>query len=467
MKTIWGAILFALLLLTASALAADLDTPKVGAAVCAPEEENGSVVLHEAPDGRSETLMRYFQGAPLQVLDLADGWAHVRMGMTGESLEGYIRQERLKYGAEAMREVQQYAEMPAFDEDTPVYEACDEQSGVIDTLAAPGAVKIMGYNGQWVAVWGENGFIPMTWTIRPQRWTSSWMVLPLAGEITRDDAMRKLREWVPQKREEWNISEVYTDARVLDEEMRWDCSGLVYEPLTGETFYHVYMNDPLLMDGRKWSMDTLMVEMSAKGEVMEVYNTLPQTGVAVCAPVEESDTVTLYAEPDDVVRWYTAEAGEQAVYAAPDESAKVLRQTLPSGIVEVNGIGTDDWVQLSWYDNEPVTGFTWLGEDAELGKPMRAEVYHVDPLDDELSFEEAEKKAREYAWQYGKKHGKGWKRSKKAVDGAACEMQLMYVEQTRQADYRIWFYQAGNEEDGIAVEMTPQGELIAADEGFG
>ena len=43
----------------------------------------------------------------------------------------------------------------------------------------------------------------------------------------------------------------------------------------------------------------------------------------------------------------------------------------------------------------------------------------------------------------------------------------MYVEQTRQADYRIWFYQAGNEGDGIAVEMTPQGELIAADEGFG
>ena len=88
--------------------------------------------------------------------------------------------------------------------------------------------------------------------------------------------------------------------RMLDEEMRWDCGDLFYEPLTGETFYLVYMNDPLLMDGRKWSMDTLMVEMSAKGEVMEVYNTLPQTGVAVCAPVEEDrDTVTLYAEPDE------------------------------------------------------------------------------------------------------------------------------------------------------------------------
>lgn len=523
MKRMMGAILFALLLLTASALAADLDTPRIGAAVCAPEEENGSVVLHEAPDGRSETLMRYFQGAPLQVLDLADGWAHVRMGMTGKSLEGYIRQERLKYGAEAMREVQQHAEVPGFDEDTSVYEACDKQSGVIDTLAAPCGMKIMGYNGQWAAVWGENGFIPMTGTIRPGRWDSPWLVLPLAGELTKEEALRKLREMVPQKREEWNISEVYTDARVLDEDMRWHCSDLFYEPLTGKTYYLVYMDDPLLMDGRKWSMDTLMVEMSAKGEVMEVYNTLPQTGVAVCTPVEESDTVTLYAEPDEssdmlfhyysgtaaealevqrawirvrvgrgeaalegwmpardltygawrerdvahVVRWYTAEAGEQAVYAAPDESAKVLHQTLPSEIVEANGIGTDGWVQLSWYDNEPATGFARLGDDTELGKPMRAEVYHVDPLDDELSFEEAEEKAREYAWQYGKKHGKGWKRSKKAVDGAACEMQLMYVEQTRQADYCVWFYQAGNEEDGIAVEMTPQGELIAADEGFG
>lgn len=61
MKRMVGAILFALMLLTASALAADIDTPRIGAAVCAPEEENGSVVLHEAPDGRSETLMRIFR----------------------------------------------------------------------------------------------------------------------------------------------------------------------------------------------------------------------------------------------------------------------------------------------------------------------------------------------------------------------------------------------------------------------
>ena len=55
MKTIWGAVLLAMVMLATAALAADLDTPRVGAAVCAPEEENGSVVLHEAPDGRSES----------------------------------------------------------------------------------------------------------------------------------------------------------------------------------------------------------------------------------------------------------------------------------------------------------------------------------------------------------------------------------------------------------------------------
>ena len=159
MKKILGLLVTAFML-TASALAADLDTPQIGAAVCAPEEADGSVVLHEAPDGRSETLMRYFQGAPLQVLDLADGWAHVRMGMEGDSLEGYIRQERLKYGAEAMRKITQYASMPGFESDVIIYQACDEQSDIVEAAQGPCGIKIMGYNGQWAAIWGRNGFIP-------------------------------------------------------------------------------------------------------------------------------------------------------------------------------------------------------------------------------------------------------------------------------------------------------------------
>ena len=141
MKKILGLLVTAFML-TASALAADLDTPQIGAAICAPEEADGSVVLHEAPDGRSETLMRYFQGAPLQVLDLADGWAHVRMGMEGDSLEGYIRQERLKYGAEAMREITQYASMPGFESDVIIYQACDEQSDIVEAVQGPALVPM-------------------------------------------------------------------------------------------------------------------------------------------------------------------------------------------------------------------------------------------------------------------------------------------------------------------------------------
>ena len=89
-----------------------------------------------------------------------------------------------------MREVQQYAEMPAFDEDVLIYEACDKQSGVIDTVTAPCGVKIMGYNGQWAAVWRENGFIPMTRTIR--RTMDFVLAGPAAGgRISRDEAVRK------------------------------------------------------------------------------------------------------------------------------------------------------------------------------------------------------------------------------------------------------------------------------------
>ena len=53
--------------------------------------------------------------------------------------------------------------------------------------------------------------------------------------------------------------------------------------------------------------------------------------------------------------------------------------------------------------------------------------------------------------------------------GAACTVALRYNSETREAGFEIWLYQPGTEEDeeGIAVEMTPQGEIIDAAEGFG
>ena len=179
-------------------------------------------------------------------------------------------------------------------------------------------------------------------------------------------------------------------------------------------------------------MDTLMVEMSAKGRGWRFTTPLPQTGVAVCTRWRRATRVTLYAEPDEsttccsiitaarwrywrfsargsgarwgkgraalegwmpardltygvagarrahVVRWYTAEGASRRVFTPRrTKTRRCCAKRCRAKLWEVNGIGTDGWMQLSWYDNEPVTGFARLGDDTELGKPMRAEVYHV------------------------------------------------------------------------------------------
>ena len=238
MKKILGLLVTAFML-TASALAADLDTPQIGAAVCAPEEADGSVVLHEAPDGRSETLMRYFQGAPLHVLDLADGWAHVRMGMEGDSLEGYIRQERLKYGAEAMRKITQYASMPGFESDVIIYQACDEQSDIVEAVQGPWRQsKSWAITANGPPFGAETALFPMTssttgrtngirFRIRFCRWTakSPWKK-PSASFAKR--CAKSGRNGASRAE--------YDDEKLLNEEIQWDCSGVSYEPWREKPF---------------------------------------------------------------------------------------------------------------------------------------------------------------------------------------------------------------------------------------
>ncbi len=238
-------------------------------------------MLHEAPDGRGETLMRYFQGAPLQVLDLADGWAHVRMGMEGDSLEGYIRQERLKYGAEAMRGDTQYASMPGFESDVIIYQACDEQSDIVETAQGPCGIKIMGYNGQWGQS-GQNGFIPYdVVNDRPDKWDSvSYPVLPLDGEITVEEAERIFAKGAP-KRAEWGLCAEYDD-RLLE----GNSMGLQRRILNrggDEASYRVFMMDPMLFNERTSTFSALFAEISTTGEIQKGVYWMPQSGTAVCA----------------------------------------------------------------------------------------------------------------------------------------------------------------------------------------
>ena len=382
MKKILGLLVTAFMLM-ASALAADLDTPQIGAAICAPEEADGSVVLHEAPDGRSETLMRYFQGAPLQVLDLADGWAHVRMGMEGDSLEGYIRQERLKYGAEAMREITQYASMPGFESDVIIYQACDEQSDIVEAVQGPCGIKIMGYNGQWAAIWGRNGFIPYdVVNDRPDKWDSvSYPVLPLDGEITVEEAERIFREEVRQKRTEWGLCAEYDDEKLLNEEIQWDCSGVSYEPWRSEASYRVFMMDPMLFNERTSTFSALFAEISTTGEIQKVYNWMPQSGTAVCAPEE------------DHLEWYVAvgteverlsmlpqcykDANHYFAYRFIKPGLHVLSETTLSDCLAGQGeknIGTVDFMQM---DPEIIRDFLSRGEDKEIHDFVESYLYNI------------------------------------------------------------------------------------------
>ena len=527
MKKLLGLLMMALML-TSAALAADLDTPRVGAAVCMPEEQKGTVTLHEAPDGRSETLMRYFQGAPLQVLEFADGWAHVRMGMEGDSLEGYIRQERLKYGAEAMREVRPCFGTYSFESDVQVYEARDTQSAVVEDQMGPTSVTVVGSYGQWAAYAYENGWIQTEKATAFSRWTpEAWRVWPMEGEISRDEAVQTVQAMFAEKRAEWGLAEDYADERLIDAEIEWACDGLKYDARNKRAFYAVKLFDPLVMHAGQYVL-CLYVELSTSGEVLELYNMMPRPGLAACAPEDETDTVILYAAPDeqsdalfhyysgvpvevlDVTRkWahvqvgegeaildgymrvydigygaYTerdvphierdVRAGELTVYAAPDENATILRKTMQS--VSIIGVGADGWAQLSWNiakdeteDNE--TGFVCLGNDAEIGKPSRREYYYVHPIQGELSFDEAEEKAKEFALQGPTKDSETWSQAwmntREGLDSAECTVALHYGAESGEASYEVWFYQAGNEMQGVAVEMTSHGTLIDAGEGFG
>ena len=527
MKKLLGLLMMALML-TSAALAADLDTPRVGAAVCMPEEQKGTVTLHEAPDGRSETLMRYFQGAPLQVLEFADGWAHVRMGMEGDSLEGYIRQERLKYGAEAMREVRPCFGTYSFESDVQVYEARDTQSAVVEDQMGPTSVTVVGSYGQWAAYAYENGWIQTEKATAFSRWTpEAWRVWPMEGEISRDEAVQTVQAMFAEKRAEWGLAEDYADKRLIDAEIEWACDGLKYDARNKRAFYAVKLFDPLVMHAGQYVL-CLYVELSASGEVLELYNMMPRPGLAACAPEDETDTVILYAAPDeqsdalfhyysgvpvevlDVTRkWahvqvgegeaildgymrvydigygaYTerdvphierdVRAGELTVYAAPDENATILRKTMQS--VSIIGVGADGWAQLSWNiakdeteDNE--TGFVCLGNDAEIGKPSRREYYYVHPIQGELSFDEAEEKAKEFALQGPTKDSETWSQAwmntREGLDSAECTVALRYGTESGEASYEVWFYQAGNEMQGVAVVMTSHGTLIDAGEGFG
>lgn len=257
----------------------------------------------------------------------------------------------------------------------------------------------------------------------------------------------------------------------------------------------------------------------------------PQIGIAVCAPEGESDTVALYAEPDEesdaafnyysgVVVEVTELTGEWArvrvgdekaalegwmrtnelaygaekerevphvvlladrqqltVYAAPDSDAEVLRQTDQHEAIDVIGIGQNGWMQLDWSIGKNVasddkTGFVRLRKGTKWGKPRSLEIYFVHPVEGEISFEEAEMRARNYV----KRHEplkvspagmREWIQMMRAIDSESALVTERYISEKGETQFEVWLYHEGNEDIGTAVTLTPNGEVISAGEGWG
>ena len=145
--------------LVAGALAEDAITqPAVGYAVAAARERTGSVPLFAEADEGSEVLMRYYSGAQLEVLELAEnGMVKVCCG----TLEGYMRAGDLRYGALAMRRVRPVTAQLELAQPEFVRSQRDEGSESEETMTF---FEVWGMSDTWAQTCGRPVFLLGTWS---------------------------------------------------------------------------------------------------------------------------------------------------------------------------------------------------------------------------------------------------------------------------------------------------------------
>lgn len=148
------ALLCALLLCTpAMAEIGDLETPKTGFAVVAPENYAPTAALLVEGSG---TVMNYYTGTPVTVLSLgADGTARVKVGDKDAWLEGTMKQSELRYGEEAARIVRRWDNWFSAEEGMPVYAEMNEKAEPILVTAELETMLVAGIS--------EDGWLHVMW----------------------------------------------------------------------------------------------------------------------------------------------------------------------------------------------------------------------------------------------------------------------------------------------------------------
>lgn len=210
-------ILLAMLLLCSCALAQDINSPRPGVAVAAPGKEDGTAPLYALPDEDSDVLMGYYRGVVLEVLSLEAGdMVRVQSGVEGAGITGYMKQNDLRYGELAMRELPPYTMKLRMRREATVYAYPDERSGAIWQLEEGDSIVVKGISpdgwvqiddteklffrtGSWLDEMPDSGFVRlesmMSLATFDEDPYTSWYILPAEGELTAAQALERAIEY--------------------------------------------------------------------------------------------------------------------------------------------------------------------------------------------------------------------------------------------------------------------------------
>lgn len=247
------AALMTLLIPAAFADARDeLTTPREGPAVAAPEDLYGTVPLFDTIDDGGNVLMAYYSGAQLEVTRvIGNGMVQVQAGEPGASVMGYMREGDLRYGALAMRSVQQCIAQMLVELGHPIYAYCDGQAAVIGQTDGMTSYTAMGKNSEgWVQLCdhsggtGQEGFLLLPEGTQEPQAMFSWAVQPAPGELTAEEAYAAAIGYLLDNPGLSAMQKLPEELRTREGLMSMDAQiRMVHDWTSEKTYWNVYLQN--------------------------------------------------------------------------------------------------------------------------------------------------------------------------------------------------------------------------------
>ena len=290
------ALMISLLVMLAGAAGAepetgDISAPRTGRAYCLPGGKAQAVSLYEKPDDSSRELMAYFSGTQVEVLDLTEGMAHVRVGNETAWIEGYMDAGDLRYGPEAQRAVGHVNMLLTVQNEETVYRACDEAADTWGILGPGECTPIIGWNregwfhqegngwqndvlhiGQW-DLFGtalDAGFLHLeSGSFEGQVGVREWNIyVPVPGELTHEEAYERAIETLLV-----HIEDPYACVKKLPERLRTE-EGL--RSMRADVRLTMYLDELcwfVMLEEPENIENNIAVVLAPTGEVREITRT--------------------------------------------------------------------------------------------------------------------------------------------------------------------------------------------------